>query len=115
MLKDLPLSALHVHADHIPSAKHRDYQYLRLLQSVKVPGLLLPLLVTERDPDNYLIIDGARRYFCANELGLETLPCVVKPALSDRDCQVLRFELYHRVEPWNSQEYADWLKRLPRA
>jgi ParB-like chromosome segregation protein Spo0J len=114
MLKDLPLSALHVHAEQVSSARHRDYQYLKLLQSVRVLGFLLPLLVSEREAGDHLIIDGARRYCCANELGLETLPCVVKPALSDGDYQILRFELYHRVEPWNSQEYADWLKRFPR-
>jgi hypothetical protein len=32
MLKDLPLSALHIHAEQVSSNQHRDYQYLRLIQ-----------------------------------------------------------------------------------
>jgi ParB-like chromosome segregation protein Spo0J len=112
MVTDIPLVKLHVPAGNIPLASQRDYQYLRLLESMRDLGLLVPLVVSERAGDTYLIIDGARRYFCGKELDLATLPCVVKPPLNDGEYHRLRFELHTRVEPWNHQEYANWLKRF---
>jgi ParB-like chromosome segregation protein Spo0J len=88
---------------------------MRLLESVRVLGPLLPLVVTEEAPGNYLVIDGARRYFCGKELGLQVLPCVVKPAMKEAAYQALRLELHHRVEPLNHQEYTDWLRGFEAA
>jgi ParB-like chromosome segregation protein Spo0J len=112
MIQLIPLMQLHVRADQIATAGHRDFQYLRLLHSLEALGFLVPLVASQRAPGDYLVIDGARRYFCARELALETLPCVVRPALSEEEYQVLRLELFHRVEPLNSQEYAAWRKRF---
>lgn len=46
-----------------------------LKDSIRESGILVPLLVYKREKDGkYVILDGQRRWMCALDLGLETVP-----------------------------------------
>jgi len=51
-------------------------EYDRILASIKVAGLLEPLIVYP-DGDDYVIVDGVQRYRILLELGVEIVPCVL--------------------------------------
>ncbi len=48
-----------------------------LLESIRMSGVLVPLVVTEEN-GHFEIISGHRRFACARKLGLIELPCEVK-------------------------------------
>jgi ParB-like chromosome segregation protein Spo0J len=110
VFKELPLSALHIHADHIANPTLDNLEGDQLLLSVQIHGVLQALLVT----DEYLIIDGARRYLCAKKLGLPTVPCIVRPSLDDGDYQLLHLVLHNTHEPLTQAEYAECVKRIKK-
>ncbi len=110
--KELPLSALHIHVDHIPGPTLDNLEGDQLLLSVETLGILQALLVSERGHDEYLIIDGARRYLCAKKLGLSTVPCIVRPCRDDGDFHLLRFNLHDTHEHLNKKEFAESIRRI---
>jgi ParB-like chromosome segregation protein Spo0J len=112
MFKDLSPSILNLHIDHIPSPSLDNNAGMELLHSVEELGILVPLLVTERAPDDYLIIDGARRYLCAKELCLETVPCRVRGSVKEEDFHLLRWDIHHTYLPWTLEERNEWSKKF---
>lgn len=48
-----------------------------LAESIKVMGVILPLLVRKINEDEYEVISGHRRLFAAKKVGLEEVPCKV--------------------------------------
>jgi hypothetical protein len=112
MIKDLSPVVLNIHHDHIPSPSLANDEGLELLHSVEEFGILVPLLVTERAPNDYLIVDGVRRYLCAKELGLETVPCRVRGPVQKKDFHLLRWEIHHTHLPWTQEERDEWSKKF---
>ena len=71
----LPLSRLHTFQDH-PYHVSDDDEMARLCESIRLHGVLSPILV-RRDGEDYEIVSGHRRVFASRKLGLETIPAVV--------------------------------------
>ncbi len=83
-----------------------------LANSIAQHGLLQPIIVTPLQTDNlHHIIVGERRYRAARQIGLETIPCIVR-ASQDADIlilQLLENDQRQNVSPF---EEADALVQL---
>jgi ParB family chromosome partitioning protein len=67
---------------HLPNQQPRRYfdkdKMAGLVESIKQPGILEPLLVRPLDEDSYELVAGERRFRAAKELGLEEVPVVIR-------------------------------------
>lgn len=61
-----------------------------LAESIKVHGLIYPLLVHEEEDGTYRIIAGERRYRAAKIAGLDKAPVIIKRGLSEREIRALQ-------------------------
>ncbi|MEJ2189027.1 MAG: ParB/RepB/Spo0J family partition protein [Acidobacteriota bacterium] len=56
-----------------------------LAESIRVHGILQPLLVSEEGPQRYRLITGERRWRAAKLAGLRTVPAVIRERLEDAE------------------------------
>lgn len=84
----------------------------RLLLSIKMYGIETPIVVSEQEPGYYLIVDGHRRFICAQKLGYTHIPCRVYPALSDGELETRRYEIQNNRRPWRPLERSEALERI---
>ena len=61
---------------------------VRLMDSIERTGIAEPLIVRPRSEGGYEIISGHRRDYCANVVGLDTRPVIVRN-YSDEDADIL--------------------------
>jgi ParB family chromosome partitioning protein len=86
-LAHLPVEA--VHASPRQPRRRFDHEATRsLAESVRVQGIVQPVVVRPRVEGGYELIAGERRWRAAKEAGLPTLPAVVRDA-DDRDSLLL--------------------------
>ncbi|MCG3192977.1 MAG: ParB/RepB/Spo0J family partition protein [Thermoanaerobaculia bacterium] len=79
----VPLAKLE--ANRLQPRKHfSDAALSELAESIKVSGILQPILVT-RDGDRFRILAGERRYRAASLAGLSEVPVLVREGLENRD------------------------------
>jgi ParB family chromosome partitioning protein len=65
---------------------HFDHESLEeLAASIRLHGVLQPLLVSEEPPDRYLLITGERRWRAARLAGLATVPAVIRERIEDKE------------------------------
>lgn len=60
-----------------------DEKMEELIESIRLQGILTPVLVRPDDKDGYEMISGHRRMHVAQKLGLETIPAIVKEMTDD--------------------------------
>jgi ParB/RepB/Spo0J family partition protein len=89
-----------------------DGEVNRILLSIQQIGVQLPLLVSEFQPDRYIIIDGHRRYICSQKLELPTVPCLVYPRLPAGILEIFRYEAQNNRRPWKPLERAEALRNI---
>jgi ParB/RepB/Spo0J family partition protein len=77
-IEEIPVSHLIEHEDNFFSVD--DVQDLK--ESIEIHGILQPLILTPAGAA-YRIIAGHRRYKAAQEIGLETVPAIVMPEMSE--------------------------------
>lgn len=80
-----------------------------LVESIKVNGILEPVILRPKG-DGYELVIGERRFTAAKELGLESVPAIVKYL---EDGQVLEYMLSENIlrEDLNPVEEAEGIKR----
>jgi len=72
-----------------------------LQQSIKKVGILVPLTVYwESAKDRYVILDGQRRWMCAQRVGLQTVPVNQVPEPSLVQNIVTMFQIHKLREDW---------------
>lgn len=90
-----------------------------LLLSIKENGILQPLIL-EKDyatdkQDRYLLLDGERRYRCAKELNLTTLPAVIMQGpLTFEERTVKRFHIQEQHKNWSIFDKARSILKLKK-
>ena len=84
----------------------------RLLTSIKRYGIENVIAVSEYEPGRYLIIDGHRRYICAQKLGFTTVPVRIYPKLSAGELEAIRYEIQNNRRPWRPMERSEALERI---
>jgi ParB family chromosome partitioning protein len=81
----------------------------QLASSIKAKGVLQPILVRKKG-DGYEIIAGERRFRASKQLGLMTIPAIVKEADEGESCELALIENIQRSD-LNSIEKAIAYKR----
>jgi len=72
-----------------------------LLESIRELGILVPLLIYESErTGDYVILDGERRWLCAQELGLKDVPANVIEEPSPINNILRMFNIHNVREPW---------------
>ncbi len=70
-----------------------------LAASIRKHGLLSPLTVRPADGGKFEVITGQRRLLACRDVGLETVPCVVRDDLGDSEAQAVSLvENIHRAD-----------------
>lgn len=83
----------------------------QLIESIKKEGIIQPLIV-EKVGENYLLIDGERRFRAATELSLKEVPVVVEEPRSGVDRLVRQFTVQEQHEAWTPTEKANAIVKL---
>lgn len=92
--------------------KYFDEEALQeLASSIKMHGVIQPLVVNKTDDDNYMIIAGERRWRASNIAGLEKVPVVIKNYTEKQIREVSIIENLQR-EDLNPIEAARAIKQL---
>lgn len=94
-----------------PRLHFPEEQIERLTESIAKEGILVPVVVYP-DGDNYRLIDGERRWRCAKDLGLETIPAVITDPPDPRENLVRMFNIHMVREPWRDMPTAWALEKL---
>ena len=106
--QELPIAALSPSPDNV----RRDLgDVTDLAASIEAAGIVEPLVVTA-DGDGYLVVAGHRRLEGARKAGLETVPCIVRDDLDERDrVEIMLIENLQRQD-LNALEEAHAFERL---
>lgn len=86
-LRDIPVGAIEDFPDH-PFKVRMDEDMENLVESVKVRGVLSPVLVRPMPDGSYQMVSGHRRKRASELAGLETVPCIVRE-LTDDEATIL--------------------------
>lgn len=84
----------------------------KLKLSIKNYGIEEPIKVSEVSKDRYIIMDGHRRYICAQSLGFKRIPCRIYPKMPMGEFETRRYEMQNNRRPWNMLERSDALDRI---
>ncbi len=109
-LRQLPVVQLH-RGQYQPRRDMCHNALEELAASIKVQGIIQPIIVRQRQADHYEIIAGERRWRAAQLAGLEQVPCLVNNIDDDATIAVALIENIQR-EDLNAMEEAIALKRL---
>lgn len=86
-----------------------------LMQNIAEAGIEVPLAVMTVAPDRYIILDGHRRYKCAQRLKLPTVPCRIYEKLSPADIERKRYNIQNNRRPWRPLERSNAIERIKEA
>lgn len=86
-LRNIPVGEIEDFPDH-PFKVRMDEDMENLVESVKVRGVLSPVLVRPMPDGSYQMVSGHRRKRASELAGLETVPCIVRE-LTDDEATIL--------------------------
>lgn len=86
-----------------------------LMENMREMGIEVPLAVMIVAPDRYLILDGHRRYKCAQKLKLPTVPCRIYEMLSPAEMERKRYNIQNNRRPWRPLERSNAIERIKEA
>ncbi|NCC07962.1 MAG: ParB/RepB/Spo0J family partition protein [Clostridia bacterium] len=79
---DIPISMISDFPDH-PYKVLDDDSMAELVESIKIRGVIQPVIVRVKDDGNYEMVSGHRRKHACELAGLETIPCRVQDLSRD--------------------------------
>ena len=94
-----------------PRTIFRDEELTELCESIRVHGVIQPLVVKEESDDKYMLIAGERRLRAAQMAGLSTVPVIVRDADSQELLELALIENIQR-EDLSPLEAAEAYKSL---
>jgi len=109
------LHLVKIQADHSQPRKNfgiTSADHSRLLKSISTYGIEDPIKVSEIETDRYLIIDGHRRFSCAKELKLVTVPCRIYPKMDAGELEARRYEMQNNRRNWRPIEKANAIHKI---
>ncbi|MGQ4005621.1 ParB/RepB/Spo0J family partition protein [Francisellaceae bacterium CB300] len=84
-----------------------------LAESIKENGVIQPIIVTsKKDDGTHHIIAGERRYLASKQIGLTTIPCIVREEETDASILLLQLLENDQREGVSPFEEADALREL---
>lgn len=87
----------------------------KLFLSIKKIGIQQPIAVSKIDENRFKIMDGHRRFVCAQKLKLKEILCVIHPKLDIGEFERRRFEIQNTRAPWKPLERSESLNRIKEA
>ena len=81
-IEDIDISLIDNFKDH-PFKVIDNEELESLKESIKVNGVLSPAIIRKKDDGRYEMISGHRRKYASEQLGLNTIPCVIKNLADD--------------------------------
>lgn len=112
VFKELPLDQIQRDPDQPRKDFGTEGDANRLMLSIKELGIQQPLAVSKIDENRYTILDGHRRYICAQKIQLPTVPCRIYPKLNEGEFERIRFEIQNNRRPWKPLERSEALERI---
>lgn len=109
-LREVPVAEVRKN-DANPRIHFTPEEMERLMESIDRKGVLVPIVVYEED-GGYVLTDGERRWRCAKELGLETIPAVITDAPTPDENLVQMFNIHMVREAWKDMPTARALGRV---
>lgn len=94
-----------------PRLIFRQEEMESLMLSIDRYGIQVPVTVYE-DSGSYYLIDGERRWRCANKLGLRAIPAIVQDKPSELENLVLMYNIHALREQWDYYTIASKLERV---
>jgi len=92
---------------HNPRRLFDEEPMLILKESIKKLGILVPLDVyaekeghDDPDTDAFILLDGERRWRCAKEIGLSSVPCIIVDTPSPETNILTMFHIHNVREGW---------------
>ncbi len=85
-----------------PRMDFDDEEIKSLAESINIQGLLQPILVRQKENGDFEIVSGERRFRALRRLGRDTIPCIVKQSLSDRE--MMEMSLVENIQRENLNE-----------
>lgn len=120
--KMLGIEKIHVNPSN-PRGEYRpeeDSSFAGLVESIGVFGIIVPLIVKKIDENNYMIIDGDRRYNAAVKARIKEIPTYIinDNSLDDTENYLMTMYQIHMNrkdwEPATQQEYSELLQERIR-
>lgn len=109
---ELPLAKVEKDGEQPRRNLEINHDERRLKTSIKDYGIEEPLKVSEKEPGRYVIMDGHRRYTCAQILGFKTVPCKIYPKMGAGEFEARRFQMQTNRKPWKPLERAQSINRI---
>ncbi|MFN3747126.1 MAG: ParB/RepB/Spo0J family partition protein [Sphingorhabdus sp.] len=94
-----------------PRLIFRQEEMESLMLSIDRYGIQVPVTVYEHN-GRYFLIDGERRWRCANKLGLKVIPAIVQDKPSELENLVLMYNIHALREQWDYYTIASKLERV---
>ena len=109
---ELPMSQV----ERDPNQPRKDFgaegEKNKLKASIKSYGIEEPIKVSEISEKRYIIMDGHRRYICAQSLGMKNIPCRIYPKMPEGEFETRRYEMQNNRRAWNALERSEALERI---
>lgn len=86
-----------------------------LKDSIQQFGVMVPIVVSRRGPNEFLLIDGERRYWACQALGIDKIPAFViddAGAYTKQDILFRMFQIHHNREQWGPVQQCHALENL---
>lgn len=112
-VKELPLEKIQPNPQN-PRKVFREKDINDLCNSIiEMGGIIVPLVVFETEPGEFILLDGERRYRAAKKLRMKSVPAnVISGRLSEADNLSTMFNIHMARERWDPASRALALRRL---
>jgi len=94
---ELPLDQISLNP-YQPRKGYDDEKYQDLVRSVRVHGIVQPILVRMKGPDQYELVAGERRLRAASDAGLTHIAAVVKELTNEQSLEIALIENLQRED-----------------
>lgn len=95
--RELPIEQLKPHADQPRRVFDKD-AIEELANSIAAKGMLQPILVRPKGPDNYEIVAGERRWRAAQKAQLHKVPVIIRELTDEETAEIALIENVQRVD-----------------
>lgn len=101
----IKLSQIHADPDQ-PRQEFDVVELKRLEKSITQQGILSPLAIERIGDNEYLLVDGERRYRCAIALKLDNVPAIIYDEMDEKQRIMTRFHLQEQHAGWSAFDKA---------
>ncbi len=110
LAKEVPIDQIHPNENQ-PRKHFDEAALLELANSIRVHGVIAPIILVKQAENDYMIIAGERRYRAAKKAGLKSMPAIVRDYTEKQIQEISLIENLQR-EDLNPIEVATAIRQL---